>query len=129
MCDSMISETSELLVVKKGEAVLESLIHELVKNELEYIVLSLLLNKPRCGTDIIKTIHAKFGLLLSPGTVYPLLHELERRGLAEHEQSKKVKIYRPVKGMRKNISQMLEARVSAMRRIIDFLQWGSESSG
>ncbi|MBC7219528.1 MAG: PadR family transcriptional regulator [Hadesarchaea archaeon] len=112
----MVSDNPEAMILDK-----EGSYGRLVKSELESIILALLLEKPMCGTDIIKTVHAKFGLLLSPGTIYPLLHDLERRGLVRCDQGNKVKVYRPVKEMRKKIGQMLRSRVSTMKSIIDFL--------
>ncbi|MGC8816840.1 MAG: PadR family transcriptional regulator [Candidatus Hadarchaeum sp.] len=96
-----------------------------VRGELEYLVLALLMKQPMCGTDIIRTIHEKFGLLLSPGTVYPLLHELKRRGLVEFERGGKIKRYRTAEGMEEKIRGLLEGYISAKRMVLDFL----ESSG
>ncbi|MEM3421467.1 MAG: PadR family transcriptional regulator [Candidatus Hadarchaeum sp.] len=101
-----------------------SLVHKLVKSELEYLFLALLMRRPMCGTDIIKEIHVKFGLLLSPGTVYPLLHDLETRGLIQHEPGTKIKIYSTVKGMRQKIKDMLEQRISDLKQVIEFLLQG-----
>lgn len=106
------------------KAVFSGSVQKSVRDELEYLVLALLLKRPRCGTDIIKTIHGKFGLLLSPGTIYPLLHDLERRGLVQHEPSGKVKRYRPVRGMEEKIQGLLQDRINAKRMILSFLQNG-----
>jgi len=38
---------------------------------------------PMYGYGIMATIHKEFGVLLSPGTLYPLLHSLEGSGLIE----------------------------------------------
>ncbi|MGQ9787722.1 MAG: PadR family transcriptional regulator [Candidatus Hadarchaeaceae archaeon] len=111
----MVLADSNMLVSSQGEVVFSSL----VKCELECVILALLLCKPMSGTDIIKTVHEKFGLLLSPGTVYPLLHNLERKGLVQCKRRGKVKAYRHVK--RKEINRILESHVSAMKWIIDFL--------
>ena len=94
-----------------------------VKDELEHIVLALVLKQPMCGTDIIKTIHGKFGLLLSPGTVYPLLHGLEKRGFLRHEHGAKAKTYKPVKGMEEKIRSMINERINAQKILIRFLNF------
>lgn len=54
-----------------------------VKAFLDLLVLALLEDKPRCGYDILAIIHRKFNVLLSPGTLYPLLYALEKRGFIE----------------------------------------------
>ena len=94
-----------------------------VKDELEHIVLALVLKQPMCGTDIIKTIHGKFGLLLSPGTIYPLLHGLEKEGLLQHEHGAKEKTYKPVDGTEEKIRNMLDEQVNAKKIIIKFLKF------
>ena len=66
----------------------------LVKKELRHILLSLLLSKPMCGTDLVKVLYQKFNVFISPGTLYPTLHELEQEGLLEYEYKLKSKIYR-----------------------------------
>ncbi len=66
----------------------------LVKKELRNILLSLLLSKPMCGTDLVKVLYQKFNVFISPGTLYPTLHELEKEGLLGYEYKLKSKIYR-----------------------------------
>jgi len=58
--------------------VIKSFIHSL--NLL--IILWLLSVKPRHGYGIIKEFRKLTGLKLNPGTVYPLLHMLEKEGFA-----------------------------------------------
>jgi DNA-binding PadR family transcriptional regulator len=93
------------------------------KDELDFIVLALALKKPMCGTEIMKAVLGKFGLLLSPGTIYPLLHSLEKRGLLEHEHSGKAKTYKPARGKEEKIRRMLEERISVKLTLIRFLKF------
>lgn len=102
-------------------------VQRFVKDELETIILALVLREPMCGTDIIKTIHSKFNVLLSPGTIYPLLHELEEKGLLKCEYGVKTKTYRPMEGAEEKIHQMLEEHVKASRFLSRFLQVTSAS--
>jgi DNA-binding PadR family transcriptional regulator/sulfur relay (sulfurtransferase) DsrF/TusC family protein len=97
-------------------------VQRFVKDELESIVLALVLREPMCGTDIIKTIHNKFNVLLSPGTIYPLLHDLEKKGLLKCEYGIKTKTYRPMAGAEQKIRAMLEEHVKASRFLSRFLQ-------
>jgi len=97
-------------------------VQQFVKDELETIVLALLVREPMCGTDIIKTIHTKFGVLLSPGTIYPLLHDLEKKKLLTCEYGVKTKTYRPVEGAEDKIRGLLEEHVKASRFLTRFLQ-------
>ncbi len=64
-----------------------------VKRHLETIVYSMLLERPMCGYDIIKTIYQRYYTSLSQGTVYSLLYSLEAKGFlsvtkAESQRSK-----------------------------------------
>jgi len=97
-------------------------VQRFVKDELESIVLALVLREPMCGTDIIKTIHSKFNVLLSPGTIYPLLHDLEKKGLLKCEYGVKTKTYRPMEDAEEKIRAMLEEHVKASRFLSRFLQ-------
>jgi DNA-binding PadR family transcriptional regulator len=54
-----------------------------VKTSLDLVVLTILNGKPMCGYKIRAAIHKEFGVLLSPGSLYPLLHSLEEKKLAE----------------------------------------------
>ena len=70
-----------------------------VKNYLDMIVLALIMKKKMCGTDILKCIKKSFDVSLSTGTLYPLLHDLEQKGLLDCDygirRRYKKKIYKP----------------------------------
>ena len=65
----------------------------LVKNELETIFLALISSNPMTGNDLKKVVHEKFNTLLSSGTIYPLLHKLEKQGLLKCHCGVKSKHY------------------------------------
>lgn len=54
-----------------------------VRSFLDIIVMAILDDAPSHGYDIIATIHKEFGVLLSPGTIYPLLYSLKSNGSIE----------------------------------------------
>lgn len=54
-----------------------------VKNHLDLIILRLLKEKPRWGYEINMAVRDMFGVYLSAGTLYPLLHSLEEEGYVE----------------------------------------------
>lgn len=96
------------------------LIDEFLKNELETVTLALIVAKPMCGTDIKKAIYEKFGILLSSGTLYPLLHKLQKSGLVKCEYGVKTKTYKPVNG--KDIQTILDERMKAKNLLTSFVQ-------
>jgi DNA-binding PadR family transcriptional regulator len=52
---------------------------KLVKTLLDYIILDLLKAEPMHGYQVIFNIRKRFGIYLSPSTVYPLLNALENK--------------------------------------------------
>jgi len=54
-----------------------------VKTFLDIIVMAMLNGEPMYGYNIIAAIHKEFGILLSPGSLYPALHFLEENRLIE----------------------------------------------
>jgi DNA-binding PadR family transcriptional regulator len=65
----------------------------LVKSFLDIIVLSMLRQNSSHGYALIADIHKKFDVLLSPGTLYPLLYSMEKKGLISIEQEGRRKNY------------------------------------
>ncbi len=66
-------------------------------------------------------IHRNFNVLLSPGTIYPLLHKLKNEGLLECEYDIKKKIYKPAKGSEADIRSILDEHLLANELLSDFL--------
>lgn len=50
--------------------------------------------RPMSGYDFITFIHKRFGILMSSGTVYSVLHSLERNGLIEGIHASKKRVYK-----------------------------------
>ena len=68
-------------VEKRLENLNPKIVEKLVKKELKNILLGVLLRKPMCGTELVKVVYTKFGVFISPGMIYPALHELKKEGL------------------------------------------------
>jgi DNA-binding PadR family transcriptional regulator len=60
---------------------------ELVRGNIEVIVLSLIASKPLHGYAIILEVRRRFGVYFGPSTIYPLLNSLEKHGLVKYEFS------------------------------------------
>ena len=69
------------------------MVESLIKKELKNVVISLLLSKPMSGTELVKILYQKFRVFISPGMLYPTLHELEKKGLLKYEYRLKNKVY------------------------------------
>jgi PadR family transcriptional regulator PadR len=58
---------------------------QLLKGLAELALLSLLAEGPRYGLDILEGLRREAGLAIAEGTIYPLLHRLERATLVTSE--------------------------------------------
>jgi len=65
-----------------------------VKTFLDMLILAMLNGKSTYGYHIIAAIHREFGILLSPASLYPLLHSLENGKLIESTNEKGKTVYR-----------------------------------
>ncbi len=121
--DRLILNTPDITFLS-GEKldVVDATIERFVKDYLDIVVLALISSKPMCGTDILDIVHRNFNILLSPGTIYPLLHRLKEIGLLECECSVKKKVYKPAKGSEENIRHMLDEHSLANEFLNDFLK-------
>jgi len=91
------------------------LAQSLVKKNLDIIILSMLNDNPVHGYKIIADLHNTFGVLLSPGTLYPLLYRLEAEALVQVEEKSRRKLYSLTpKGLKRTMDI-----VASYRRNID----------
>ncbi len=97
--DKMILSVNKLRVLsdknveKEINALGQEMVENMVKRELRNCLVSLLLVQPMCGTDLVKLLYQKFRVFISPGQLYPTLHELEKEGLLTYECKLKNKVY------------------------------------
>ncbi|MHC1563886.1 MAG: PadR family transcriptional regulator [Candidatus Hecatellaceae archaeon] len=68
-----------------------------------------LAEKPSWGYEIIAKIYGKLQILLSPGVVYPLLHNMERKGLVKREKYERKEVYSLTSQGKQWLRQMLDA--------------------
>jgi DNA-binding PadR family transcriptional regulator len=99
-------------------------IEKMVKDNLESIILAILQKSTMCGTEIIGTIHLKFNVLLSPGTIYPLLHSLKQKGLLTVNKLGKEIVYVPVEDAKPRIRSIVNEHIQARRLLNNYLQQG-----
>jgi DNA-binding PadR family transcriptional regulator len=97
-------------------------IEKMVKDNLENIILAILQKETMCGLDIIGTIHLKFNVLLSPGTIYPLLHSLKQKGILTVKKSGKEIVYGPVEEAKPKIRNLVNSHIQAHQLLNHYLQ-------
>ena len=78
-----------------GENVMseECVVEKQVKTFLDIVVLAILNGNSMYGYKIIAAIHRDFDVLLSPASIYPLLHLLEDNKLIESRSDKGKTVY------------------------------------
>jgi len=64
-----------------------------MRGMLSFLILWVLSKKPMHGQEIAKELEKRRGFKPSPGTIYPALKELKKRGLIKGEKKGKVVIY------------------------------------
>lgn len=79
------------------DSISAEVLEETVKKSLNIILLSLIKRKSMSGFEIIKEIVTRFNVLLSQGTVYPVLYNFEDLGYfnSKLREDNKTKIYFP----------------------------------
>ncbi len=63
----------------------QGLITQMRKGAVEYCVLALLAGRPRYGYELIQALSRVDGMLVTEGTIYPILSRLKREGLVQTE--------------------------------------------
>ncbi len=95
-----------------------------VKKSLHIIILALLRKQPMCGFDIIKTLVREFNVLLSQGTVYPILYKLEQKGYLKTvvKQDNKTKLYVPTPEGLNYMDSEIREYLKAQSRILALME-------
>ena len=103
---------------EKTEARIIKKMHErVIKSFMDTIIMAELQNGAISGYDVITYIHAKFGFLLSSGTVYSLLYSLERNGLVEGVWIERKRVYK----LTEKGARTIEAILNSQDKIRSFM--------
>lgn len=95
----------------------------IVKSFLDLIVLSMLANNPMHGYKIIAVLHNNFGVLLSPGTLYPLLYKLEGENMVKIAEVKRRKIYSLTPQGRRRASHIFKTYKKSIEKILNIINF------
>ncbi|KPV63547.1 MAG: lineage-specific thermal regulator protein [Candidatus Bathyarchaeota archaeon BA2] len=93
-----------------------------VKTFLDIVVLAMLNGEPMYGYKIIAAIHREFGVLLSPGSLYPLLHFLENNRLIESSFDKGKIVYQVTSKGKEKFEKTFNAYRASMQRMSHFVK-------
>ena len=74
-----------------------------MRGMLSFLIVWLLSKKPMHGQEIAKELEKRRGFKPSPGTIYPALKDLKKRGLIKGEKKGKIVVYSLTKKAKKEI--------------------------
>lgn len=125
---SQLSKSRELDISPSIDVITTDSMEQAIKKSLDIIVLSLLQQRPMCGFDIIKTIVQNFSVLLSQGTVYPILYSLRDRGYVDivMRSDNKTRVYVPTETGRKFMDERIREYILAQGNILSLVGKGLE---
>ena len=113
----------------KWELLEERIIQRHVKAFLDIVVLAMLNGKPMYGYKLISAVHLEFGVLLSPGSLYPLLHSLEDNKLIKSRFQEGKIVYEVTSTGKKKFQNVFLAYKTVMRRMENFMKVHGKASG
>ena len=95
-----------------------------VKNALDLIILAILQDRPwgLSGYDFIGLIYNFFDIMVSPGTLYPVLFSLQKQGLVHMERRGKKKVYYPALKGKRNVESLINSFIDASNQLNEFLR-------
>ena len=101
-----------------------------VKNALNLIILVILQDRPwgLSGYDFIGLIYNFFDIMVSPGTLYPVLFSLQKQGLVHVEFRGKKRVYYPALKGKKSIESLINCFIGANNQLNEFLRNVSNKS-
>lgn len=99
----------------------EKLNDSMIKTFLDVIVLAMLNGEPLYGYKLIGELHKSFGVLLSPGTLYPLLYHLEKEGFIEVSSLDRRKLYFLTEKGQKKVHMINDSYQKHSERIFSFV--------
>jgi DNA-binding PadR family transcriptional regulator len=97
-----------------------------VKTFLDIIIIAMLNSKPAYGYKIIGVLHKEFEVLLSPGSLYPLLRKLEDKKLIESSFNGGKLVYTITPKGKKQLQNAFLAYKDAIQRMESFIARGGE---
>ena len=106
----------------------ERITEKSVKAFLDIIVLGMLNGEHLYGYKIIAAIHKEFGVLLSPGSLYPLLHFLEDNRMIKSSFDGGRIIYHATPKGRTKFVNAFTAYKAAIQKMLNFTRLHGEIS-
>lgn len=111
----------------KHHVLSNELLERLVKDNLELITLLFLERTPQSGYQILKNIAQHFHCILSQGTLYPLIYQLEKKNEITKQNGKgREIIYSLTPQIKKELQMKKENQLMAYQHLASFFEGGDE---
>lgn len=94
---------------------------------MDIIVLVMLKGNPLHGYKIIAELHKTFGVLFSPGTLYPILYRLKEKKLVELKEYKRRKLYNLTPKGQREVSNIVKLFKENNEKIYHFIDKNLET--
>ena len=101
---------------------------KLVKSFLDIIIMALMNGTSMHGYAIMATVHREFGVLLSPGTLYPLLHALEDNELLSSSNNSGKVVYKVSTKGKQKFERTLNAFNKGVQKLSNFIERNGEEA-
>jgi DNA-binding PadR family transcriptional regulator len=98
-----------------------------LKTSLDIVIMAMLTGGATHGYKIIATLHKEFGILLSPGSLYPILHCLEDDKLIESTLDKGKVVYRATSAGKEKFGKAVVAYNFSIQKLSHFVKTHGES--
>jgi DNA-binding PadR family transcriptional regulator len=116
------------MLLRKEQMFEEGITERHVKTFLDILILAMLNGKPMYGYKLIAAVHREFGVLLSPGSLYPLLHSLEKSKVIESRFEGGKIVYATTPQGRRKFQEVFTAYKIAMQTVENFIKRHGENS-
>jgi len=78
---------------KEEEKHILNLKKKILLGVIDILTLNWIKKQPLCGQDIMTRVLAEFNISIGPGTLYPILYNLQNKGLIESKLYNKKRMY------------------------------------
>jgi len=110
-------------IFPKSHVLPQKILEKTVKDNLELLTLLLLEKNNKSGYQILKEIAGHFHCILSQGTLYPLLYQLEKKGKITKQNGKgREVIYSLTPKTKKQLSSKKETQLRAYQHLASFFE-------
>ena len=99
-----------------------------VKTSLDFLVLAILNRNAMYGYKIMAIIHKEFGVLLSPGSLYPLLHLLEKKELIKSRNEGGKRVYEATSDGKTRLQNAFAVFKISVNQLENFLKQNGNDS-